>query len=157
MEKVVVNTRSAEETELLGACLGQVLVAGDVITLSGNLGGGKTCMARGIVSAVAPQSIDQVSSPTFAIMNEYAGAIPVYHFDFYRLRGADDCYELGFDEYLSADGICLIEWPERASGLISNSFIEISFRAVDENNREITFIPHGDKALATLRRLSLKP
>lgn len=156
MDKITVQSRSAVETELLGACLGQVLSAGDIVTLSGNLGGGKTCMARGIVSTVAPQSADQVASPTFAIMNEYAGPVPVYHFDFYRLRGADDCYELGFDEYLSGNGICLIEWPERASTLISNSFIEICFKAVDENLREITFIPHGDKAAATLKGLSLK-
>jgi tRNA threonylcarbamoyladenosine biosynthesis protein TsaE len=94
-----ITTGSSGETEAVGIAIGSLLTPGAFLALQGELGGGKTCLTRGVVAALAPQSAQLVASPTYAIMNCYPGNIPVYHFDFYRLAGDDDVAELGFEEF----------------------------------------------------------
>ena len=120
MEKVLV-THSAAETQALGVELGRSLTPGEVVAFYGDLGSGKTCMIQGICKAL--EVADYVTSPTFILINEYAGwlqgrDLPVYHFDLYRLGGPDELEELGAEEYFYGRGVCMVEWAERAGELL---------------------------------------
>ena len=150
----VFETETPEQTEKLGRQLGLLLESGDVVTLSGELGGGKTCFVRGIVSGVAPESLDMVASPTFAILNEYPGAYPVLHYDCYRLCGCDDAVELGLEDHLGGAGICLIEWPERIRDILPDNRIDLKFEYSDDSGRRITFVSHGDRAAEKIDQLA---
>ncbi len=150
-----VISNSTTETEALGAQLGSLLFPGAFVALQGGLGAGKTCLVRGIVSTAAPQGAHLVASPTYAIMNVYAGNIPVYHFDFYRLTGDNDIAELGFDEYLGGEGICVIEWSERVSALMPDDFITVEIEYSEENRRRIRLSSCGPVSEITLERLTM--
>lgn len=127
------QTSSAQETEEIGRELGKKLTPGSVICFFGELGAGKTTLIKGIVSAVSSSS-ELVNSPTFVYLNIYSGTPPVYHFDLYRLRDADEFLGMGFDEFLHADGICCIEWSERIKGLLSHCWrVEIQHGDQSEN------------------------
>lgn len=108
-------TGSAEETESAGKHIADRLKKGDIVAIHGGLGAGKTALVRGIAARLTPEA--QVSSPTFSIVNVYNGEIPLYHFDLYRLEGADDLWSIGFDDYLDGSGICLVEWSERSGNM----------------------------------------
>lgn len=151
---LTLTTISPEGTEAIGAALGSLLQAGDCVTLSGELGGGKTCFTRGVVRGAVPSAADQVASPTFAIMNEYQGPLPIYHYDCYRLRGADDAIEMGLEEHLYVSGICLIEWPERVQGILPAERLEVSFSYTGESSRRLTLVPHGARAGKLVEKLA---
>ena len=115
MLKEVLHTASAAETEAAGAALATRILTDEAlprfIALFGDLGVGKTAFVRGFASVISPTSL--VRSPTFALVNEYArGEIPLFHFDMYRIEGEDDLYTIGFEDYLSREGIALVEWSE---------------------------------------------
>ncbi len=150
----LIRTFSPEETQKIGKKLGSLLLPGSFILLEGELGGGKTCFTRGIVSGVDPDCQVFVSSPTFAIMNEYRCSIPVYHFDFYRLHGAGEITELGFEDYFCGEGICIAEWGERTGELTPPDHITVTFRYVTENCRDISFEAEGGRSSAALKKLS---
>jgi tRNA threonylcarbamoyladenosine biosynthesis protein TsaE len=150
--KIISN--SALETEELGAQLGSLLTAGTLVALQGGLGGGKTCFTRGIVKTAAPQSAHLVASPTFAIMNSYFGNTSVYHFDFYRLTGDNDIAELGFDEYFSGEGVCVIEWSERLFELLPDDYITVRFEYSGDDQRFITLTALGAISQNILERLA---
>ena len=151
------RTCSPAETETLGARLGSQLRSGDMITLSGELGGGKTCLVRGIVKGAAPASADQVASPTYALLHQYGDRPPIYHFDCYRLRGADDALEIGLTDLLSGDGICLVEWPERVTSELPPDRLEITLEHIDDSCRRICLLAHGNRARELLSLLSQVP
>lgn len=151
--EVVFETTSPAETEAVGAALGRLLGAGDIVTLSGELGGGKTCFVRGVVAGASPEAAALVASPTFAILNEYPGAVPIMHYDCYRLRGADDAAELGLLDHLGRDAVCLLEWPERIPGVISGDYLAIAFQWLGEERRRIILSAHGVRSGALLASL----
>jgi tRNA threonylcarbamoyladenosine biosynthesis protein TsaE len=130
-----VETNSAEETRSLGERLGHRLVPGDVVALQGDLGSGKTCLIQGICRGLEVKGV--VNSPSYTIVNEYIGRCPVYHLDFYRLRGRDDLLALGCEEYFYGDGICLIEWAEKAVDLLPAQRVEIHLERGKGNRRKI--------------------
>jgi tRNA threonylcarbamoyladenosine biosynthesis protein TsaE len=134
-EKTRVVTRSAEETRQLGEGLGRRLVRGDVVAFIGDLGSGKTTMIQGVCRGLGVSEV--VNSPTFTIVNEYRGRIPVYHLDCYRLDGIEDLIGLGYEEYVFGDGACLIEWAEKAQDLLPRTRIEVRLTRADENSRTI--------------------
>ena len=104
-------TRSASETEQLGARLAERLLPGDVIALRGGLGAGKTAFTRGLARGLGIE--DPVTSPTYTIVNEYPqGRLPLFHFDMYRLRDAEELFDLGWEDYLDRGGVCAVEWSE---------------------------------------------
>lgn len=157
--ELTVETDSPEETEAVGGELGKLLTDGDVVTLSGELGGGKTCFVRGVVAGASPAAAAMVASPTFAILNEYPGTVPLLHYDCYRLQGADDALELGLLDHLGGSCICLLEWPERISGVIPEDHLAISFQWLDEQKRRITIQSRGERSaqiLSILRNNSKK-
>ena len=149
----IIETISPEQTETLGQHLGRLLAPGDIVTLSGELGGGKTCFVRGIVAGAAPASAEMVASPTFAILNEYPGPPLILHYDCYRLRGADDAVELGLEDHLYGTGICLIEWPDRIQEILPENRLDILFEYAGDTRRRILFRPNGLNALKQIKSL----
>ncbi len=150
------ETDAPEVTEAVGTWLGTLLQAGDLVTLTGELGGGKTCFVRGIVAGAAPQCLHLVASPTFAILNEYPAVPSIYHYDCYRLRGCDDAVELGLEEHLHGTGICLIEWPDRILALLPPARLELGFTYVDETRRRISFLAHGFRMQQLLEQVATR-
>ncbi len=128
---------SVEKTMDLGEKLGRLLDVGSTVVLKGELASGKTTFTKGIGKAL---NIDQViNSPTFTILKIYHGDKTLYHIDAYRLE--NNPYDLGFDEY--DDGIKVIEWPEYYMSYLPKDYLEVIFEYIDEQRRDITFIPHG--------------
>ena len=120
-----VVTRSEAETIALGASFAEGLRPGDVVALYGTLGTGKTHFIKGICRGLGAG--EHVTSPTFTIVNEYRGGrIAVYHFDFYRMKDQRELRDIGFDEYLDGDGVCLLEWAERVAGRLPARRYEVS-------------------------------
>ena len=153
---MIIITRSPLETEILGRQLGSLLKGGAFIALFGDLGGGKTCFTRGVVAAAAPESIHLVASPTFAIMNEYSGPVPVYHFDFYRLASGHEISELGFDDYFLGEGICIAEWSERLGDLLPKVHIKVTFEHLGEDCRKITLVAANADSQTLISELKLR-
>jgi tRNA threonylcarbamoyladenosine biosynthesis protein TsaE len=150
---VVVLSRSAAQTEAIGRTLGSLLQRGAFLALFGDLGGGKTCFTRGVVAALAPGSAHLVASPTYAIMNEYPGPLPVYHFDFYRLASGDEITELGFDDYFLDKGVCIAEWSERLGDRLPPDHLGITFAHGGGDCRTIVFEAHGADPRALLAKM----
>lgn len=136
MDKVI-RTESPAETQTLGEKLGNTLKPGDVIALIGDLGTGKTCITQGIARGVGIASDEIVSSPSYILINEYKGKIPIYHIDLYRLENVAEIADLGLGEYIESDGICIIEWAERMAEGLPNTCIRIYITWEDENTRSI--------------------
>lgn len=133
-------TINEKETIDLGYRFGKLLPKGTVIALHGDLAGGKTTFTKGIGKALNVK--DVVNSPTFTILKIHKGDLPLYHIDAYRLE--NNSYDLGISEY-EDDGIMVIEWPEYYQDYLPDDYIEINFKYIDDNTREITFVSHGDK------------
>jgi len=138
----IFTTHSADETFELGRRIGETLQPGDMILLRGDLGAGKSVLARGLARGLG---IDcPMPSPTFTLMQPYEGRIPFYHFDLYRLEDPDEFYEAGLEEYAFGNGAAVIEWPDCAELMPDTCFeVEINRGASDEE-REITVTPMGD-------------
>ncbi len=135
-------THGAGETRLLGERLAAQLCGGDVLLLCGELGAGKSELARGVARGLGVKG--PVTSPSFTIMQLYAsGRLPLYHFDWYRLGSADELYELSMDEYLYGDGVCLVEWPDRAAEALPACRLRLDIQTVDGDTRRITATPEG--------------
>ncbi len=136
-----IETYSREETQDLGRRLVSILKQGDVVILTGDLGSGKTELVRGFVHQLNPNAI--VRSPSFALVHSYPTAnFAVNHFDFYRLSMADELFEIGYDEYLSPEAICFIEWGEMFEDALPGNHYKMIFTEASEDHRVIeTDIP----------------
>jgi tRNA threonylcarbamoyladenosine biosynthesis protein TsaE len=145
-------SQSEIETEALAARLAEGLLPGTVVALVGNLGAGKTRLVRAVAEA---SGVDRrsVASPTFVLVHEYAGRLPIFHFDIYRLRKPADFLELGADEYFNSDGVCFVEWADRVESLLPADHLRIEITVTGETSREFRFTATGPKAEAILRRL----
>ncbi len=132
---MIYYTHSERETEQIGERLARVLRAGDVVAMSGDLGAGKTVLIRGLARGLGVTA--RVTSPTYTIVNEYEGRLPLFHFDMYRLAGAEELYDIGWDDYLKRGGVCAVEWSERAEGLLPEHCIRVDIRAQEETVRRI--------------------
>lgn len=136
------RTDSPAATRALGERLSRLLQAGDVLLLLGDLGAGKSELTRGIAKGLGIAAT--VASPSFTILNVYdEGRLPLYHFDWYRLNGADELYEMGMDEYLGGDGVAVVEWPSQCPEAIPETRLEIRIEPISETQRDITLIPCG--------------
>ena len=110
------HSNSPKETENIAKAFAKNLKPGDVVTLDGDLGAGKTAFTQGLAKGLG--IADYVSSPTFTIVNCYEGNIPLYHFDVYRIDDCDEMYEIGYDEYVGGDGVAVIEWSEKIAEIL---------------------------------------
>ncbi len=130
------TTYSPEETEALGQRLG-ARVSGGVVALFGGLGAGKTAFVRGFARGAGYNG--RVTSPTFAIVNEYRGGrLPVFHFDMYRLASSDELYDIGWEDYLAENGVCVTEWSENIQDAIPAEAVRVTIEPRSDSVREIT-------------------
>ena len=135
-------THSPEETEKIGAALAGKLEPGAVIAYLGDLGAGKTAFTRGLARGLGYP--DSVTSPTYTIVNEYLGGrLPLFHFDMYRLRSADDLWDIGWEDYLDRGGVCAVEWSENVAEAMEGA-ITVSIAKLSDTSRAIT-IEGGEK------------
>ena len=141
-EEKDIITESEQETVALGAAMAQQLVPGNVIGLFGELGTGKTKFVSGVCEGLAVA--DNVTSPSFTLLNQYNGKMPVYHFDFYRMVDNAELRELGVEEFFYGDGVCLIEWADRIAEWLPEKridvFLECFFESGQEQKRKIKFV-----------------
>ena len=127
---------SIRETINFGKELAKKLQVGDVICLTGDLGAGKTHFVKGVASYFDIKEED-VNSPTFTLINEYQGRIPIYHFDCYRLESEQEALEIGTEEYFYGDGISIVEWPQKIGNLIPKDAVWVTIKHIGETEREI--------------------
>ena len=141
-------TNSPEETEFLGEKLAKILTPGTILAYRGDLGAGKTAFTRGLARGLGCR--EQVTSPTYTIVNEYLGGrLPLFHFDMYRLRCADDLFDIGWDDYLDRNGICAVEWSENVWEAMEDPII-VTIEKTGENSRCITIEGGKNHALTGL-------
>ncbi|MBI5216998.1 MAG: tRNA (adenosine(37)-N6)-threonylcarbamoyltransferase complex ATPase subunit type 1 TsaE [Ignavibacteriae bacterium] len=134
----LLRTHNELDTINAGTSFARELQPGDIVACYGDLGSGKTRFIKGICEGLGVH--EHVASPTFTIINMYnSGNTSIYHFDLYRINSLDELYELGFEEYTNSDGICLIEWAEKANGLLPQNRYDVHFQLGEtENEREIS-------------------
>jgi len=139
---LTIITKSSEETKNLGKEIGKLAKPGDLLAFYGELGAGKTCFIQGISQELKVK--DYVTSPSFTIVNEYQGKIPIYHFDLFRLN-AEEILELGYEEYFYGKGLAVIEWAEKIEQLLPKEHLKIDIKFKDRYQRTISFISQGDR------------
>ena len=139
-------TASPKETEHVGQALGAVLRPGTILAYEGDLGAGKTAFTRGLARGLG--ATEQVTSPTYTIVNEYlSGRMPLFHFDMNRLRSADDLWDIGWEDYLDRGGVCAVEWSENVAEAMEGA-IRVRIEKLGEDRRRITL--EGGEELADL-------
>jgi tRNA threonylcarbamoyladenosine biosynthesis protein TsaE len=150
---LTITTRSVEETRIVGACLAPMLLPGDVISLSGDLGAGKTALVQGIAAASGVEQ--RVTSPSFTIVHEYSGRFPFIHIDVYRLNSFQEVIDLGFEEFLDPESVVLIEWGDAIAPLLPRRHLEIEIRRtdLDEDERFFVFRPHGQEWVRKIQEM----
>jgi tRNA threonylcarbamoyladenosine biosynthesis protein TsaE len=144
-------SHSPEETADWGRKLGSLLGAGDAVALIGELGAGKTALAQGILRGLGVPEETYIASPTFTLINEYRGRVPLYHLDFYRLDHPSECANLGLEECLGGAGVALIEWADKMPALLPGDHLAIRLAYLDETTRRVLVCASGDRSTLLLR------
>lgn len=146
---------SPAATLSLGKRIGERLPQGSVIALTGELGCGKTLLTRGICDGLGVP-LRQVNSPTFVLVNEYRGRLPVFHIDLYRLSGIDDGFEIGIMDYFSraASGVMIIEWAEKMNSLLPDDLLKVEFDIISARKRRIVFSSSAGRFAAIFKEIA---
>ena len=142
---MVYRTESAAQTEALGRELGAKLRPGSVVAFRGGLGMGKTAFTRGLAQGLG--CTGRVTSPTFTIVNEYRGNIPLFHFDMYRLDSSDALFDIGWEDYLDRGGVCAVEWSENVRDALPPDAVTVTIARCPENDGWRTITIEGGEAL----------
>ena len=148
---IKIYLENEEQTREIGYKLGQLLTPKRVICLIGDLGAGKTTMTQSLAKSLEVD--DYITSPTFTIVNEYEGRIPLYHFDVYRIGSSDEMYDIGFDEYINGDGVCIIEWANLIEDILPDEYLYIEMN-YKETGREMILTPNGEKYEEIVKELT---
>ncbi len=151
-----VLTRSPGQTRGWAEKLGKLLQGGEVIGLMGELGAGKTCFVRGLAEGVEVARNAWIRSPTFTLINEYHGRLPVYHIDLYRVGDRNELESLNLREYLYSDGVSVIEWFEYLPAGEVEEYLELRISHKNGSHRELTFIAHGERYERILEDLTVQ-
>jgi tRNA threonylcarbamoyladenosine biosynthesis protein TsaE len=146
-----VLTRAPEETRKVGAAVAELLVPGDVVALTGDLGAGKTALVQGAARALGVR--DPVISPTFVLVREYRGDLPVYHLDVYRLDRIQEVLDLGFEDYLDPSGVLFVEWGDAIEVLLPDNHLRVEIIARDDDVRRLAFSGRGPRWAARWERM----
>lgn len=141
MKELLVVTKTRKETQNLACRLGEIVEPNTLITLSGDLGAGKTTFTQGLARGLGIEK--KVTSPTFTIMKEYRGRLPLYHIDAYRLENITQ--DLGFDEYIESDGVCVIEWADFIEYVLPEELLNIEFTINDDDSRTLKLKAYGER------------
>jgi tRNA threonylcarbamoyladenosine biosynthesis protein TsaE len=136
-----VVSHAQEETQRLGRLLGERAGPGDLVLLVGELGAGKTCLTQGIAWGLGV--LEYARSPTFILVAQYQGRVPVNHVDLYRVESVEEALDLGLDDYLCNGGVTVVEWADRALGAFPDERLQVSLEQVDEATRRLRFEAHG--------------
>ena len=154
-DRMDIVSKSHQDTHEWGKRLAALLKSGDVIALIGDLGTGKTTFTQGVCAGLDVTHV--VTSPSFSLIQEYEGRLPVFHFDFYRLESVDEIEDLDIDGYLIAGGVCIIEWAERGEPLLPEDRISVMFDRITKNGdfsvheRAIQLVVPSGRGLMSLR------
>jgi tRNA threonylcarbamoyladenosine biosynthesis protein TsaE len=151
MKLLSMKTQSPEETRQLGVHLGEFARPGDIFLLVGNLGVGKTCLTQGIAWGLG--SSDYALSPTFVLMREIKGRLPLYHIDLFRLDRIEEISDLGLDDYLYGNGLCVIEWAEKGLRILPDEHLMIKIECLGDTERYFEFCSCGKNYEKLLTRL----
>lgn len=146
------TSHSEAETLQLGQMLADALESGTVVALVGHLGAGKTRLVQAVAEAAGVDR-REVGSPTFVLVQEYAGRWPIFHFDTYRLPGREEFLALGAEEYMTADGVCFIEWADRVADTLPADHLRIEIGNLGETSREFRITSTGPRCAAIVVRL----
>lgn len=145
MNSFTVVTRSDPETRRWGIKLGHLLSGGEIIGLIGELGVGKTCFVRGVAQGLNVNKNAWIRSPSFTLINEYEGRLPIYHIDLYRISSREETVGLNLREYLYGDGVSLVEWFEHLPAEEVDEYLEVRMTHGGGNRRKLNFIAHGER------------
>ena len=153
MKSLKLHSHSLEQTQLLGSYLGELAQKGDAFLLVGDLGTGKTCLIQGIARGLGVE--EYAFSPSFVIVRQYHGRLPLYHVDLYRLDRVEEIADLGLEEYLYGDGVCVIEWAEKGLQLLpqNNLLIKLNYVSKCETQRTIYLKSKGERYLGLIKQL----
>ncbi len=142
---------SAEETQQIGIRMGKLARSGDLFLLVGGLGTGKTCLTQGIAWGLGVEGY--ATSPSFVVINHYRGRLPLYHIDLYRLDRLEEVMELGLEDYLYGEGVCVVEWAEKGLAVLPEEHLLVEMSFLSDTERRIIFKPSGERYLRMLSRL----
>lgn len=145
---------SPEETQRLGKQLGKLAQPGDVFLLVGGLGAGKTCLTQGIAWGLGIAGY--AASPSFVLVNQYRGRLPLYHIDLFRLDTIEEVADLGLDDYLYGNGICVVEWADKAAVLLPTENLTIEMSFLSDTSRRIALLPNGVRYAEMVSHLDLR-
>lgn len=146
-------TTSPEETQSIGETLGCLAEPGDLVLLSGELGAGKTCLVQGVGRGLG--ITEPVRSPTFVLATEHPGRLTLYHIDLYRLDDTLEVEDLGLDDYIEGDGLCVVEWAEKAMGVFPPEHLLIEIETLGSDKRRLRLRPTGVRYVERLERLGV--
>ncbi len=138
------TSHSPDQTQRLGAKLARQLQPQDVLALNGEIGAGKTTFVQGIARGLKVPA-NTVASPSFVLVKEYQGRLPMYHADLFRLEHLSEAVSVGLEEYYESNGVTVIEWASHIPGVLPDQFLEVQLTVVDPETRTITLIPHGSR------------
>jgi tRNA threonylcarbamoyladenosine biosynthesis protein TsaE len=147
------HSHSPEETRALAARLGELLSPGDVVALKGELGSGKTEFAHGLARGLKVPPQVPVASPSFTLVHEYPGRLPLIHIDLYRLEPPPPEFLANLEEYLLGPQVAVVEWAERLEALLPEDYLEVRLAITGEQDRELTFLAHGPRSWQVLQEL----
>lgn len=148
---LAIITAGPEATALVGGALGAQAQPGDVLLLQGPLGTGKTCLTQGLARGLGVTA--PVTSPTFILVNQYSGRLTLYHVDLYRIEAVAEAIDLGLDDYFFGDGVCVVEWPERAPAAMPPEHLLVVLEHAGEQQRRLTFQAAGSRYIELLADL----
>ena len=145
-------TRGPEETRAIGRIVGEHAAAGDVVLLTGELGTGKTRLTQGILSGLGSDELAR--SPTFVLIAEYRGRMPMYHMDLYRIGSLELAEELGIEEYLDGDGLTVVEWADNVPSIFPDDSLRIKIEFVSECERRLSFMVGTERSAGVIEAVS---
>ena len=151
MNILELSSNNPQETRRLGARIGKLAAAGDILLLTGQLGAGKTCLTQGIARGLGIE--ENTPSPSFVLVREFYGRLPLYHMDLYRLDNPDEIADLGLDDYLYGGGVCVIEWAEKGLSLMPPQYMLVKIVYAGENRRRFRFEPLGKRYIGMMDKL----
>jgi tRNA threonylcarbamoyladenosine biosynthesis protein TsaE len=152
VKSLEIVSNSAEQTRKIGMKLGKLAASGDVIFLVGSLGAGKTCLTQGIARGLGIH--EYTASPSFVLVREYQGKLPLYHIDLYRLDRIEEVTQLGLDDYLYGNGVCVVEWADKGLSVLPEEHLLIEMQIVSPMKRKLSFMPKGTRYLEMLSKLN---
>jgi tRNA threonylcarbamoyladenosine biosynthesis protein TsaE len=144
-DAVRIETGEVEQTIELGNLIGSLLKAGDVVALMGQLGAGKTYLTKGIAEGQGVKDRKEVTSPSFVLVKQYMGRMPIYHFDAYRIKSPDEMYDIDCVGFFWGEGISIIEWADKVMECLPDDFIKVTIETVGQTSRDIHVSYQGER------------